>query len=148
MQQQLHGEDRIEVRCGDAAQPSVWWDGTQFDAVLLDAPCSATGIMRTRPEVKAHQSEQSVARLRAGQLSMLRALMGCVTHCTGASALDVEGHYNPTENCSQYQPTPEQVHFVRTQNTVDARLYDAWCAESCARPTHPSLVGWRELPVL
>jgi len=81
-------------------------------------------------------------------LSVLRALMGCSTHCTGSGALDVEGHSNPTENCSQYQPTPEQVHFVRTQNSVDARLYDAWCAESCARPAHPSLVGWRELPVL
>ena len=39
------------MRRGDATRPGDWWDGEQFGATLVDVPCSATGIMRTRPEV-------------------------------------------------------------------------------------------------
>ncbi|MDP3834833.1 MAG: 16S rRNA (cytosine(967)-C(5))-methyltransferase RsmB, partial [Hydrogenophaga sp.] len=37
---------RAEVRCADAAKPASWWDGQPFDAILLDAPCTASGIVR------------------------------------------------------------------------------------------------------
>ncbi|MEO7852967.1 MAG: 16S rRNA (cytosine(967)-C(5))-methyltransferase RsmB, partial [Rubrivivax sp.] len=45
---QLHAE----LRAADALQPQTWWDGRPFDAVLLDAPCSASGIVRRHPDIR------------------------------------------------------------------------------------------------
>ena len=42
----------VELHCASAADPASWWDGEQYDAIVIDAPCSATAIMQTRPEVK------------------------------------------------------------------------------------------------
>jgi len=40
------------VVCADAGQPQTWWDGRRFDAILLDAPCTASGITRRHPDVR------------------------------------------------------------------------------------------------
>ncbi|MFT7491005.1 MAG: 16S rRNA (cytosine967-C5)-methyltransferase [Pseudohongiellaceae bacterium] len=41
-----------DVVCGDASEPDTWWDGQKFDRILIDAPCSATGIIRRQPDIK------------------------------------------------------------------------------------------------
>ena len=51
------------VLAADACQPQAWWDGQLFDAVVLDAPCSATGIIRRQPDVLLHRREQDMAAL-------------------------------------------------------------------------------------
>ncbi|MFC6327634.1 16S rRNA (cytosine(967)-C(5))-methyltransferase RsmB, partial [Alloalcanivorax gelatiniphagus] len=63
-----------ELREGDAADPAGWWDGTPFDAILLDAPCSATGILRRQPDVKWHRRRDDIAPLVDLQARMLDAL--------------------------------------------------------------------------
>jgi 16S rRNA (cytosine967-C5)-methyltransferase len=59
---------------GDARDPSAWWDGRPFDAVLLDAPCTASGIVRRHPDVRWLRRAADVARLATLQAALLDAL--------------------------------------------------------------------------
>lgn len=70
----LRLDDAVALRCADAAELDQWWDGTAFDAVLLDAPCSATGIIRRQPDIKWHRRESDLAALTTLQDRLLDAL--------------------------------------------------------------------------
>jgi len=63
-----------DVRTGDAGDPEPWWDGKPFDRILLDAPCSATGVIRRHPDIKLHRRAGDIAQLAAGQRRLLDAL--------------------------------------------------------------------------
>ena len=65
---------RVQVRCADAAEPATWWDGQGLDAILLDAPCSATGIIRRQPDIKWHRRADDIPALAAQQARLLDAL--------------------------------------------------------------------------
>ena len=62
------------LQAADAAVPGEWWDGGPFDSILLDAPCSATGVVRRQPDVLVHRREGDVAALVALQAKLLDAL--------------------------------------------------------------------------
>jgi 16S rRNA (cytosine967-C5)-methyltransferase len=62
------------LRQADAADVGAWWDGRPFDAILLDAPCSATGVVRRQPDILLHRREADVAALVATQARLLDAL--------------------------------------------------------------------------
>jgi 16S rRNA (cytosine967-C5)-methyltransferase len=61
------------LHVADAAAPDAWWDGVPFDAVLLDAPCSATGIVRRQPDVLLHRRAADLDALPAVQARLLDA---------------------------------------------------------------------------
>lgn len=63
-----------ELKTGDAARTSTWWNGEPFDRILLDAPCSATGIIRRQPDIKLHRRASDIAPLAAAQARILDAL--------------------------------------------------------------------------
>jgi 16S rRNA (cytosine967-C5)-methyltransferase len=63
-----------DVRVGDAGDPSPWWDGQAFDRILIDAPCSATGVLRRRPDVRLHRRASDIDTLVSQQLRILAAL--------------------------------------------------------------------------
>jgi len=63
-----------EVRAGDAGEPAGWWDGRAYDRILIDAPCSATGIVRRQPDIKLHRRDSDIPRLAAAQSRILDAL--------------------------------------------------------------------------
>jgi 16S rRNA (cytosine967-C5)-methyltransferase len=63
-----------QLVAGDAAQPSAWWDGRRFDRILLDAPCSATGVIRRQPDIRLHRRGGDIGRLAAEQHALLDAL--------------------------------------------------------------------------
>ena len=62
------------VRAADAAAPATWWDGQAFDAILLDAPCTASGIVRRHPDARWLRRETDVPQLAATQARLLAAL--------------------------------------------------------------------------
>ena len=63
-----------QVVVADAADPAAWWDGTPFARILLDAPCSATGVIRRHPDIRALRRPTDIAALAARQHALLTAL--------------------------------------------------------------------------
>lgn len=63
-----------DCQVGDAGNPATWWDGQAFDRILLDAPCSGTGVIRRHPDIKWLRREADIAVLQAGQQRLLEAL--------------------------------------------------------------------------
>jgi 16S rRNA (cytosine967-C5)-methyltransferase len=65
-----------EVRAGDAGDPVGWWDGRPYDRILLDVPCSATGVIRRHPDIKVLRRARDVAALARRQAHLLRTGWG------------------------------------------------------------------------
>ena len=80
----------------DAGAPHAWWDGRPFDAILLDAPCSASGIVRRHPDVRWLRRAGDIASLATTQARLLDALWpllapgGRLLYCT-CSVFKAEG---------------------------------------------------------
>ena len=76
------------LKAGDARQPAAWWDGRPFDAILLDAPCTASGIVRRHPDIRWLRRPDDIAALARIQAQMLDALWpllapgGCLLYAT------------------------------------------------------------------
>lgn len=62
------------LKVADAANPASWWDGRPFDRILLDAPCSATGVIRRHPDIKLLRRANDIDKLAALQQQLLCAL--------------------------------------------------------------------------
>ena len=62
------------IIAADASKPEEWWDGRPFDAILLDAPCSASGVIRRHPDIKLLRRESDLNNLAALQKTLLEAL--------------------------------------------------------------------------
>ncbi len=65
---------QAELLVGDALNPASWWDGESFHRILLDAPCSATGVIRRHPDIKLLRREQDIRTLQEVQKQMLRSV--------------------------------------------------------------------------
>lgn len=107
---------RAQVRTADAADVASWWDGQPFDAILLDAPCTASGIVRRHPDARWLRRESDVAQLAHIQRELLAKLWplvapgGRLLYCT----------------CSVFrQEGAEQIETFARYNT-DAHLLPSW----------------------
>ena len=65
---------QAQMCVGDAADPASWWDGQTFERILIDAPCSATGVLRRRPDVRLHRRASDIEAMAAQQQRILAAL--------------------------------------------------------------------------
>jgi 16S rRNA (cytosine967-C5)-methyltransferase len=65
---------RWQLLAADARLPRLWWDGQPFDAILLDAPCTASGIVRRHPDIRWLRRPDDVAALARVQAELLDAL--------------------------------------------------------------------------
>lgn len=102
---------RAELKAGDAAEPEHWWDGRAFDRILLDAPCSATGVIRRNPDIKLHRRASDIAALADTQLRLLQALWPLLK--SGGQLLYATCSVLPREN--------EQVIEAFLAQTTDVR---------------------------
>jgi 16S rRNA (cytosine967-C5)-methyltransferase len=67
------GNFSAELFSGDAAAPASWWDGIPFDRILLDAPCSALGVIRRHPDIRLRKSPSDIDKLPQLQGRLLEA---------------------------------------------------------------------------
>ncbi len=90
---------RATVLTADAGTPESWWDGAPFDAVLLDAPCSASGVIRRHPDIKLLRRPDDLPKLAAEQARLLASLWPLVA--PGGSLLYATCSVLPDENDKQ-----------------------------------------------
>ena len=64
---------KADVLAADGAETDSWWDGDQFDRILLDAPCSALGVVRRHPDIKLLRREDDITQLQVLQKQILQA---------------------------------------------------------------------------
>ncbi|ART80761.1 16S rRNA (cytosine(967)-C(5))-methyltransferase RsmB [Oceanisphaera avium] len=115
----------------DAAQPDTWWHGENFDRILLDAPCSATGVIRRHPDIKWLRRAEDIAQLATLQAHILDALW--LKLAPGGTLLYATCSILPDENCEQI------IAFLsRTPDAQHVALHDE------DTPTQP---GWQILPM-
>jgi 16S rRNA (cytosine967-C5)-methyltransferase len=90
-----------DVIAADAADVPAWWNGKPFDAILLDAPCSASGIVRRHPDIRWLRRKTDIAQLAAIQARLLTLLWpllkpgGRLLYCT-CSVFRAEGEHQIT----------------------------------------------------
>ncbi|HEY3048517.1 MAG TPA: 16S rRNA (cytosine(967)-C(5))-methyltransferase RsmB [Polaromonas sp.] len=87
---------QARIVVADAGQPSDWWDGQLYDGILLDAPCTASGIVRRHPDVRWLRRPTDIAQLAGIQAHLLKTLWpllkpgGRLLYCT-CSVFRAEG---------------------------------------------------------
>ena len=128
--------DRLKVHAqilaADAASITDWWDGQSFDGILLDAPCTASGIGRRHPDVRWLRRESDVAQLAAIQAKLLKALWplvkpgGRLLYCT-CSVFKAEGE-TQIQTFVQHNTDalilPSPGHLTPSSATSEASLRD------------------------
>ena len=111
--------DRAQVRAADATLPALWWDGFTFDAILLDAPCSATGVVRRQPDILLHRRPEDLEALVQSQARLLDATWPLLR--PGGILLYATCSILPEENVGQVE-----AFLARTGDAVAVPLADAF----------------------
>ncbi|ELR8703318.1 16S rRNA (cytosine(967)-C(5))-methyltransferase RsmB [Vibrio vulnificus] len=100
---------QAKVICGDARNPEQWWQGEQFDRILLDAPCSATGVIRRHPDIKWLRRAEDIAALAELQSEIFDAMWAQLK--PGGTLVYATCSITPMENVEQVKAflarTPE-----------------------------------------
>ncbi|HXP01654.1 MAG TPA: 16S rRNA (cytosine(967)-C(5))-methyltransferase RsmB [Luteibacter sp.] len=120
-----------DVKIGDAGDTSAWWDGHPFDRVMIDAPCSATGVIRRRPDVRLHRRATDIDALVAQQARILAACWE--TLAPGGHLLYV--------TCSLLRRENEGVVGAFLAGRDDARALPITLPVG-----QPAAIGWQILP--
>lgn len=123
----------------DATDPDAWWDGQPFDAILVDAPCSGTGVIRRHPDIKLLRQASDIDAMAQRQLALLQALWPLLR--PGGQLLYTTCSILPRENQGVAQAWAHQAGasaqaWPLGQNRADGA--SAW-----GLPQHP---GYQQLP--
>ena len=102
-----------EIQAADAGKPQEWWDGQYFDRILLDAPCSATGVIRRHPDIKLLRRPTDITSLVGTQRQFLHALWPLLAR--GGKLLYATCSILPDENQMQIREFLAQRHDARVE---------------------------------
>jgi 16S rRNA (cytosine967-C5)-methyltransferase len=124
-----------KVVCGDGTQPNDWWDGQMFDRILLDAPCSATGIIRRHPDIKILRTPEELDKLGDLQEQLLKKLWPLLK--PGGILLYATCSIMPKENTRIIEA------FLARQKdaSCDPLVVDWGLAQTCGKQLLPQLDG-------
>ena len=125
----------VEIKQGDATDPSTWWDNTLFDRILLDAPCSATGVIRRHPDIRWLRKSSDITNLAQLQRRILDTLWGLLK--PGGTLLYATCSILPQENTLQIQRFLEE--------TPSATLHPLIKTETLERPGRQILPGEQQM---
>lgn len=125
----------VEIKQGDATNPSQWWDGELFDRILLDAPCSATGVIRRHPDIRWLRKSSDTDHLAALQREILNALWKLLK--PGGTLLYATCSILPKENKAQV------ARFIA--ETEDANLQPIIKTETNENPGRQILPGEQQM---
>ncbi|MRI33378.1 16S rRNA (cytosine(967)-C(5))-methyltransferase [Endozoicomonas sp. OPT23] len=92
---------RAKLMAGDGCEPDVWWDGEQYDHILLDAPCSATGVIRRHPDIKLLRKPEDIDALAELQGRILETMWSLLK--PGGTLLYATCSIMPAENSKQIE---------------------------------------------
>lgn len=116
--------EHAQVRAADATDPASWWDGQPFDVILLDAPCSATGIIRRQPDVLLHRRATDITALVALQARLLDACFGMLA--PGGTLLYATCSILREENQFQVEAFLQRTPRAGFLPLGDAYGHDSW----------------------
>jgi 16S rRNA (cytosine967-C5)-methyltransferase len=102
---------RADVICGDARYPEEWWMGDKFDRILLDAPCSATGVIRRHPDIKWLRRASDIDALAELQSEIMDAMWRQLKE--GGTMVYATCSITPQENVLQVK-----AFLARTENAT------------------------------
>ncbi|TLU65411.1 16S rRNA (cytosine(967)-C(5))-methyltransferase RsmB [Thalassotalea litorea] len=97
-----------DIVCADASDTNAWWDGQPFDRILLDAPCSGTGVIRKHPDIKWLRRASDIEQLVVLQQRILAAVWSTLK--PGGTMIYATCSILPQENRQQVE------RFVATNN--------------------------------
>ena len=128
------------IVAGDASKPGEWWNGEPFDAILLDAPCSATGVIRRHPDIKLLRRASDIDDLSRLQASILEALWP--TLAPGGRLLYVTCSVLAAENDNVVRGFLES-HHGATEDTVlpNNNIRDLMRRKACGYQVLPGTGG-------
>lgn len=107
----------------DVADTKAWWDGQLFDRILLDAPCSATGVIRRHPDIKLLRKDSDIAVLQKLQAHILKSLWPLLK--SGGKLLYATCSILPDENEKQIEA------FINQHNDAKLCMIEANWGRAC-----------------
>jgi len=113
----------VSLLQGDVSRPETWWDNQLFDRILLDAPCSATGVIRRHPDIKLLRRAEDIKELAKRQAQMLDSLWPLLK--AGGMLLYSTCSIMRRENDHQIQ------NFLKRQSGVRERIIRADWGHTC-----------------
>lgn len=118
---------QAQIVVGDAGKPDAWWDGQLFDRILVDVPCTASGVVRRHPDVKWLRRDDDVRKFAQTQAGLLKILWPLLK--PGGKMLYATCSVFPEENALQisgFNATFPEAHLLKQVQLLPDAQHDGF----------------------